>query len=100
MIRVKSTLLAATIAATALTLGGCVETDPLLREGQYWPLHANRANLALMAANPSDLVRGSGETGLDGPLAAAAVDRLYTNKLKKLAVTQTSGAAAGGGGGE
>ncbi len=76
---------------TALLLGGTAalagcgpDYDPLTREGLWHPNHANRSNLTLMVANPADLVRGTGTTTSDGQLAAAAVDRLRTDKVKKL----------------
>jgi type IV pilus biogenesis protein CpaD/CtpE len=64
--------------------------DPLTREGLWEPGHSNHNNLALQAANPGDLVRGSGTTGGDGQLAAAAVDRLRNDKVKKLPASDIS----------
>jgi hypothetical protein len=90
-----------TLALTgAGLLAGCDATDPLLRDGQWHAEHINRANLTLMAANPVDLVRGTGETTTDGILAAAAVDRLYTNKVKKLPDAGLSPVAVTGQGGQ
>jgi hypothetical protein len=77
-------ILTAMAVAGAAALSGCNATDPLLRDGLWRPTHVNRADLTLMAANPADLVRGTGETTTNGVLAQAAVDRLYTNKVKKL----------------
>lgn len=73
-------------AATALLgLASCgPEYDPLTREGLWNPNHANHANLTLMVANPADLVRGTGTGTADGQLAAAAVDRLRNDKVKRL----------------
>ncbi len=88
-----------------LALAACgPQYDPISREGLYQPLHANRANLALQVANPADLVRGTGRTTADGQLAAAAVDRLRQDKVKKLPASDISTIAAGvsgenGGGG-
>ena len=49
---------------TALLLGGTAtlaacgqDYDPLTRDGLWHPNHSNRADLALMVANPADLVR-------------------------------------------
>jgi type IV pilus biogenesis protein CpaD/CtpE len=75
-------VLAAT-AATAL-LAGCNTYDPQLRAGLWHPTHPSHTNTVLMVANPADLVRGRGVSGSDGQLAAAAIDRLETNKVKKL----------------
>ena len=99
MTRLKTTLLAVGLIAAAAPLGGCQSIDPLLREGDYNLTHANHANLVLMAANPADLVRGSSDNRTNGALAAAAVDRLETGKLKHLQVV-ASGSLGGGGGGD
>ncbi len=71
-----------TVALLAVT--GCDATDPLLRSDLWRPSHASRANLTMSAAYPGDLVRGSGASTSDGVLAAAAVERLHINKVKKL----------------
>ena len=73
-------------------------TDPLYRDGLWQPSHVNRANLVQMIANPSDLVRGSGTTGSDGQIAAAAVDRLRNDKVKKLPAADIAAIAAGNSG--
>ncbi len=94
-----------------LALGACSEDaverrDPLVAGGLFKPVHANRSNLVLMVANPSDLVRGQGGAPSDGQLAAAAIERLRTDKVKKLPASDvaqfgagTSGENNGGGGG-
>ena len=64
--------------------------DPLTREGLWQPGHTNHNNLTMQVANPGDLVRGSGTTGGDGQLAAAAVDRLRNDKVKKLPASDIS----------
>ena len=71
-------------AGALLAMAGCDATDPAYRDGLWHPMHVNRTNLTLSAAYPADLVRGSGVTGTDGVVAAAAVDRLHINKVKKL----------------
>ncbi len=77
--------------ATLVGLAGCGPAyDPLTREGLWTPNHANHANLTLMVANPADLVRGTGRGTSDGQLAAAAVDRLRQDKVKKLPKTDAS----------
>jgi hypothetical protein len=80
---VKGIFLTAGMAAL-LALAGCDTNDPLLRDGAWQPQHVSRTNLTLSAAYPADLVRGSGTAHTDGVLAAAAVDRLHTNKVKKM----------------
>jgi hypothetical protein len=71
-------------AIALLAVSGCDATDPQLRPGLWRPNHASRANLTVTAAYPADLVRGTGSATTDGVLAAAAVDRLNTGKVKKL----------------
>ena len=73
-------------------------TDPLYRDGLWEPIHVNRANLSQMVANPSDLVRGTGRTGSDGQIAAAAVDRLRNDKVKKLPASDIAAISAGNSG--
>jgi hypothetical protein len=93
-------ILAATAVAGAAVLAGCGPAyDPLERAGVWTPEHVNRANLVLLAANPADLVRGTGEAGTNGTLAAAAVTRLETNKLKKLPEAGLSDVRVSGQGG-
>ncbi len=85
--RTPSPRLAASLTALAglLALSACgPDVDPLTREGLWHPTHVNRANLVAMVANPADLVRGTGSATADGLLAAAAVERLRTDKVKKL----------------
>jgi hypothetical protein len=88
--------------------------DPLVRDGLFQPGHTNYANLSLQVANPGDLVRGSGTTGADGQMAAAAIERYRNDKLKKLPAADlaqvsannsgdnnsTGGGGGGGGGGQ
>lgn len=90
----------ATIASAAMiSLSACsMSNDPLYRDGLWEPTHANRANLALQAANPSDLIRGTGTITSDGQLAAAAVDRLRTDKIKRLPAADISTVTAGNSG--
>ena len=76
---------------TASTVAACgPEYDPLTRSEVWHPDHSNRANLTMQVANPSDLVRGTGTTTSDGMLAAAAVDRLRNDKIKKLPAADIS----------
>ena len=71
--------------AGLIALSSCgPDFDPLSREGLFQPTHVNRANLVAQVANPADLVRGTGSVTADGQLAAAAVDRLRTDRVKKL----------------
>ncbi len=81
---------AAAICLLLATASCGPDYDPLTREGLWQPGHTNHNNLTMQVANPGDLVRGSGTTGGDGQLAAAAVDRLRNDKLKKLPASDIS----------
>ena len=63
---------------------GCGVIDPYQREGTWRPNDSNEANLRAMVAVPSDLVRGVASTEGDGQQAAAALDRLRNDKVRKL----------------
>ena len=80
----RTLLCLASAGAICAPLAGCYEYDPLYRDGMWHPMHVNRPNTTLMAANPADLVRGHGAAGSDAKLDVAAIDRLYDNKVKKL----------------
>ena len=93
--------LATGAAAAILAVGGCDATDPLLRDGLWNPNHSSRVNLTISAAYPADLVRGSGSVTTDGTVAAAAVDRLHNDKVKKLpeaGLSEIETKSQGGGG--
>ena len=95
----RTPLSALAALGTLLALSACgPQFDPLSREGLYQPLHINRANLALQVANPADLVRGTGRSSSDGQLAAAAVDRLRTDKVKKLPASDVANISVGSSG--
>jgi hypothetical protein len=90
-------------ASLLLGLSGCgaifnEQNDPLVRQGLFEPSHTNHQNLVLQVANPGDLVRGSGTTGGDGQLAAAAVDRLRNDKVKRLPASDVAQIVAGNSG--
>lgn len=72
------------LVLAAPALSACNTYDPLLAGGKWNPMHVNRADLTMMAANPADLVHGSGQPGVEGQLATAPIDRLMAGKVKKL----------------
>lgn len=84
-------------------LAGCdILTDPYHREGSWRPTGANDFNLRVMAAQPRDIIMGTGEPGSDGQAAADAVERLRTDRVRSLPVFTVSPIAAppaGGGSG-
>jgi type IV pilus biogenesis protein CpaD/CtpE len=100
----RSGVSAAVIVVSVAALSGCgPQYDPLTREGLWQPTHANRANLVLQVADPSDLTSGKGTTGSDGQLDSAAVERLRAGKVKKLPdsnIAQVSTSGSGGSGGD
>ena len=67
-----------------LAVGGCRDTDPVLRSDLWNPVGVNETNIAAMVASPADLVRGIDERDSDGVRAADAVRRLETNHVKSL----------------
>lgn len=84
------------ILAALLALCGCVDTDPINREGMWSATGANARNIAAMAASPQDLIRGRSDTRGNGLLAAAAVTRLQQGKTRPL-LSLDSEVAPGGG---
>ena len=67
-----------------LSLAGCNQTDPYLREGNWRPNGANAANLRAMVAVPADLVAARPAEPADGGLAADALDRLRHDRVRTL----------------
>jgi|SwirhisoilCB3_FD_contig_31_10377651_length_1351_multi_2_in_0_out_0_2 type IV pilus biogenesis protein CpaD/CtpE len=78
-------------------LAGCVDRDPYRRTDVWYPSGTNAGNLAVMVANPNDLIRGHGEQKSDGKAAVTAVDRIWVDKPKTL--PDATGAQGGSGGG-
>jgi hypothetical protein len=66
------------------TAAGCQALDPYRREGSWRPHGANEQNLAVMAVRPAERVRGTGAEGAAGFTAAAAIERLRTDRVKPL----------------
>jgi hypothetical protein len=72
-------------------LAGC--GDPLDRPGTWRPSDVNTANLAVAATDKRDLVVGQPAPATDGRVAAQAVDRLLSDKVKALDAVATTGSA-------
>jgi hypothetical protein len=85
--------------AGLLVLAGCSVVDPFNRAGVWRPMGANEMNLELQVARSSDMVKGRGAEDADGLTAAAAVDRLYKDKVKALPQASFTSKSGGGGGG-
>jgi type IV pilus biogenesis protein CpaD/CtpE len=82
-----------------LMLGACQQTDPYAREGVWRPHDSNAANLRAMVVVPSDLVSATPAAPADGGLAAAALNRLEHDRVRKLpdsGVAQVTPVASGG----
>ncbi len=81
----RRTIMRGAALLLALTVSACgPEYDPLTRPGVWEASHVNRANLTLTAASPADLVRGTGTSATEGVSQVSAVERLRTDKVKKL----------------
>lgn len=93
-------------AVLLLLLAGCEQIDPYTREGVWRPRGANEANLRLHVADPAMLDRGAEDPRAEGHIAAAAVQRYRTDRVRPLPAsgvsniqpTGTGGAATGGAG--
>jgi len=73
------------LACPLLTMAGCTETEPYNRVGMWSPVGANTRNIAAMAADPRDLIRGHGDgAGANGRMSADAVNRLRDGTTKPL----------------
>ena len=72
------------LCIVAFGVVGCGVIDPYQRAGTWRPNNANEDNLRAMVAVPSDLVRGVSASEGTGQQAAAALDRLRNDKVRKL----------------
>lgn len=84
-----------------LLLAGCTTIDPYQRKDIWSPQGVNAGNIAVMVANPHDLILGRGQNGEDAHQAAGAIDRVWMDRPKPLLPTGSAsagGASAGGGG--
>src|SRR4051812_39736288 len=78
--RIRLLLALLLLAATA----GCGIFDPYQRAGTWRPSAANEQNLATMAAQPAERVRGTGAQGASGAAATGAIERLRADRVKPL----------------
>ncbi len=86
-------------ALSLLTLSGCNSIDPLKRTYMWHPDNAVFHNMAVMAANPDDLVRGrETSTHLVG-MESDGVDRAWNGKALPLLGPASGGGGGGGGSG-
>jgi len=76
--RISAVLLA------ALALAGCDAADPYRRADAWVPAGANTANIAVMASNPRDLIRGRSETRVDARRETTRVEQLWQGQIRAL----------------
>jgi type IV pilus biogenesis protein CpaD/CtpE len=85
-----------------LLLAGCTTIDPYQRKDIWSPKGVNAGNIAVMVANPHDLIQGRGQSGEEARQGAGAIDRVWMDRPKPLLPTGSAsagGASAGGGAG-
>jgi hypothetical protein len=87
----------ALLSASGLT--GCDAIDPLNRPYAWAPTNSTRHNVALMAANPADLIHGRDEPRRNARAETDAIDRVWTNHPTGLLNSGSGGGAAPAGGG-
>lgn len=85
----------------AFLMSGCAYDpfDPYQVPGTWRPLGSNEQNLRAMLVRPTDLDGGVNDPGADGQRAAAAVERLRADRVKRLpdsGVSQVVPVATGG----
>lgn len=89
------------LLALPLLLAACdTPFDTVNRPGAWRPQAANETNLRVMIDRPEDLSEGRGAEGAQGQTAAAAVDRLRSDRVRPLpdvvsapAISQVGGGA-------
>ncbi len=90
----RAAIRVAAAAGLLAALAGCAAVEPYDRRFTWRPTGVNEANLAAMAANPTDLAHGRADAPADGQLAAMAVERLRLGHVKPLTGTNGSGGGA------
>ena len=83
----------AAVAVSVLTLTGCDQIDPLKRPYMWHPTGVNEQNIAAMAVDPTDLVRGRSSPQRRVVVESDGVTRLWTGKQLPL-LSDTPGASA------
>jgi type IV pilus biogenesis protein CpaD/CtpE len=78
------------LACSTLLLAGCAGSDPYQNPGAWYPVGANAANIARMAASPHDLVLGRSEHQVDAQAAASDIQRLWQGEPRPLLDTSAT----------
>jgi predicted small lipoprotein YifL len=97
-----ATISCATVTLGLLALAGCGRIDPLERPYMWHATDVNKQNIAAMAVNPHDLVRGRESRTRLVKDHSDAIDRIWSSKLTPLISSGSpgsSGGSTGSGGG-
>ena len=81
-----------------IALAGC-DRDPYRRTDVWQPTGSNAANIAAMAADPNDLIRGRGVMQTGTKTSTAAVERIWNDNPRTLGSPSGSGGSGSGSGG-
>lgn len=92
-------ILRAALVTPVLMVAGCQEMDPYTRPDTWQPTGANAGNIAVMVANPYDLIRGRGAAAVDSKASGQAIGRVWTDMPKALLDPGSSAAAGASGSG-
>jgi type IV pilus biogenesis protein CpaD/CtpE len=84
------------LTAGALALSGCQSLDPYQRTDVWTPTGASAGNIAVMVANPQDLIRGHGAPIEDAHEPVTAVGRVWNDQPKPLGFTAGGGSGGSG----
>lgn len=88
----RMTLHCVVLTGILLFLAGCASRDPYYRTDVWRPTGANAANIAVMAADPHDLIRGRGDTRQLAKAPELAVEKVWAGS-----VPGAKGSSGGGG---
>lgn len=72
------------LVASLLATPACEALDPFHRESAWRPGGTNEDNLAAMLDEPRDRIRGTAPANAQGQRAAAAIERLRTDRVRAL----------------
>ena len=81
-----------------LSLTSCDQMDPLTKSYAWHPTDINRANIAVMAANPNDLIEGRDSAKHSAVLDTLGINHILLGKPVALPdASATGGSSASGG---
>ena len=82
-----------------LAVSACGDRDPYARTDVWRPTGANMGNIAVMAADPRDLIAGHGVRVTDTKASSIAIDHIWNNEPQPMAYNSQSGSSSAGSGG-